>query len=67
MVVSISLHVSDPGFEFGDSPAEARNFNIARFRCSSNGRGPRRSIGPGASNRSIIGGRRKHRVGRSCP
>lgn len=40
--------VGQPAFERGDFPFEAPDRIIARVRCSINGRGPRRSIGPGA-------------------
>src|SRR5450759_3458464 len=66
-----ALKPGEPAFEFVDPAGEAVDLSIARVRCSSNGRGPRRSIGPGAW--PVMGpsirtdGRARHRVRRSGP
>ena len=63
-----SLQFGEPLLEFGDLASEALDFSIASVRCSSSGRGPRRSSGPGGV--SVTAGPRhrlQHRARGACP
>ena len=51
---SASFQSGEAGFQGEDAAMETFDLSIARVRCSSSGRGPRRRNGPGASVRSLI-------------
>ena len=51
------LEVCQSALQHGDVACETFDLSIARVRCSSSGRGPRRISGPGRSGRSVMPGR----------
>src|SRR6185437_7748720 len=66
------LQLGEALLELGNPANEALDLSIARVRCSSSGRGPRRCSGPGASLRSVTLPRRgrdavQHGTGGSGP